>query len=236
MARLPRLDLAGHLYLVIQRERDAKPAFIDDDDRRRYLAAMLDSSRECGVALHAYALMNDHVLMLLTPAEATSLARFVQAVGRRYVKAFNRRHGRSGALWEGRYRAAAVEPASQLMACIRLIEQAPVRAGLATLASEWPWSSAPHHSGQRLDAAITEHAAYWQLGNTPFEREARHVRETAAMLTPTEVATLMSAASHGWPHGSERFLAALAQATDRPVHRRRKGRPAAPAPPSGRNN
>ena len=64
MARLPRLELVGHLHLVIQRARDTRPVFVDDDDRRRYLAALLESSRESEAAVHAYVLMDDGVLLL----------------------------------------------------------------------------------------------------------------------------------------------------------------------------
>lgn len=225
MARLPRLDLAGHMHLVIQRGRNGRPVFVDDDDRRRYLAALLDSLRESAVAIHAYVLMDDHVLLLATPAEVTSLSRCMQSVGRRYVKAFNRRHGRSGPLWEGRFRTAVVDAAAQLLSCIRLIEQAPVRAGLVQRAGDWSWSSAAHHGGRKVDAIVTEHAAYWQLGNTPFEREARHARESATPLPTDEARRLLASAEHGWPVGSEAFLQALAQATDRPVRPRPRGRP-----------
>jgi putative transposase len=225
MARLPRLDLADHLHLMLQRGRDAQPIFVDDEDRRRYLAALIESSREFAVAVHAYALMDDQVLLLATPPEPASLGRFMQAVGRRYVKAFNRRHARRGPLWEGRYRATVVDPTSHLMACIRLVEQAPLRQSLAMRTQDWPWSSAAHHAGQRRDALVTEHAAYWQLGNTPFEREARHLRESGVMLTEAESQALLAAASHGWPVGSDAFLRALAHATDRPVRPRPRGRP-----------
>ena len=226
MARLPRLELAGHLYLIVQRGRGAEPVFIDDDDRRRYLAAMLDSSRECAIAIHAYALMDDEVLLLATPAAAASLAGFMQAVGRRYVKAFNHRHARRGPLWDGRYRTTVVDPVSHLLACIRLVEQAPLRRGLVARTSDWPWSSAPHHAGQRSDPLVTEHAAYWQLGNTPFEREARHVRESAVPLPEQDVRRLLDAAHHGWPVGAASFLRSLEQSTDRPISPRPRGRPA----------
>ena len=225
MARLPRLDLAGHLHLVIQRGRDGQPVFMDDDDRRRYLAALLDSTRECAVAVHAYVLMDDQVLLLATPAEAGSLSRFMQAVGRRYVKAFNHRHGRQGPLWDGRYRTTIVDPAAHLLACILLIEQAPVRDGMVTRTSDWPWSSAAHHAGHRPDAIVTEHAAYWQLGNTPFEREARYGRESAVPLPDHALQGLLMAAQRGWPAGSDAFLQGLVPASARPVRPRPRGRP-----------
>jgi putative transposase len=225
MARLPRLHLAGHLHLVIQRGRGARPVFVEDDDRRRYLSALLDSMRECAVAIHAYVLMDDHVLLLATPAEGVSLSRLMQAVGRRYVKAFNHRHGRSGPLWEGRYRASVVDADAHLLDCIHLVEQAPVRAGLVPHAGDWPWSSATHHGGRKVDSIVTEHPAYWQLGNTPFEREARHTRTSATPLPASEARRLLASAVHGWAVGSEVFLQGLAQATDRPLRPRARGRP-----------
>ena len=225
MARLPRLALAGRLHLVVQGGRAGRPIFVDDEDRRRFKAAMLDSSRECGVALHAYALMDDEVLLLATPGESAALARFMQALGRRYVRAFNGRHAQTGALWDGRYRTTVVDPASHLQTCIRLIEQAPVRRGLSSHTNDWPWSSAMHHAGRRIDALVTEHPTYWQLGNTPFEREARHGREAAVLLGEVEARDLLSAARHGWPLGSEQFLLSLAASTDRPLRPRRRGRP-----------
>ena len=224
MARLPRLDLAGHMHLVIQRARDGQRAFVDDDDRRRYLGAMLEAARECVLAVHAYVLMDTQVLLLVTPAETASLARFMQGLGRRYVKAFNHRHGRSGGLWEGRYRTTVVDPAGHLLPCIRLVEQAPMRAGLAARTSDWPWSSAAHHAGQKADPIVTEHAAYWQLGNTPFEREARYARESAVLLTGQDAEQLLAAARHGWPLGSDAFLQELRRTTDRPVQPRPRGR------------
>ena len=225
MARLPRFDLAGRLHLVIQRGNVGRSVFVDDDDRRRYLGALLESSRECAVAVHAYVLMDDAVLLLATPAESNALARCIQAVGRRYVKAFNHRHGRRGALWAGRYGTTVVDPSSHLLTCVQLVEQAPLRQGLVARTSDWPWSSAAHHAGQRADAIVTEHAAYWQLGNTPFEREARYLSESAILLQDQEARNLLAAARHGWPIGPETFLRALAETTDRPLRPRPSGRP-----------
>jgi len=225
MARLPRFDLAGHLHLVVQCARVERPPFVDDVDRRRYLSAMLDASRQHDLGVHAYALLNDRVLLLASPGRAGAVADFMQSVGRQYVKAFNHRHGRSGPLWDGRYRATVVEPASHLIACIRLVEQAPVRERLASRPGDWPWSSAAHHLGSKIDGIVTEHPAYWQLGNTPFEREARYGRESAILLDDAEAASLLSAAWHGWPVGSDTYVEEVAKLSDRPTRPRLRGRP-----------
>lgn len=226
MARMPRLAVAGQPHLVIQRRGAARPAFVDDNDRRAYQAALRELAQGGGAVLvHAYALLDDAVLLLATPRHGADLGRFMQRLNRRYVPAFHRRHGSSGALWAGRFQAAAIEPERYLLACTLLIEQAPVRAGVADMATEWPWSSAGHHVGRGAAPWVTEHAAWWRLGNTPFEREARHEVELQRLLGDTQVAEMMGAARGGWPLGSPAFLAAAAQGGARPAQARPRGRP-----------
>ncbi len=225
MARLPRLAVAGHLHLVIQRGDGAKPVFADDADRHFYLGALLHAARASAVAVHAYALMDDQVCLLVTPAEHGALGRVMQRVGRDYVAPFNLRHGTKGSLWAGRFQSTVLEPSGYLLAAIRFIEQAPVRVALVAKAQDWPWSSAAHHVGHQASPLITEHVAYWQLGNTPFEREARHELELQRLLPERQLTELENAARGGWPLGSAAFVAALGRATDRPVQPPPRGRP-----------
>ena len=98
MARLPRLSIAGLAHHVIQRGHNRQPIFLDDEDRLAYLAALRESAALHRVAVHAYVLMNDHLHLLVTPPTAEALSKMLQAIGRRYVAAFNRRHGRIGTL------------------------------------------------------------------------------------------------------------------------------------------
>ena len=225
MARMPRLAVAGQPHLVLQRGGGARPVFIDDADRRAYLAVLAELAQRGPVAIHAYVLLDDAVMLLVTPREPADLGRFMQAVSRRYVPAFHRRHGSSGPLWAGRFQAAALDPERYLLPCTLLIEQAPVRAGKVAMANEWLWSSAAHHVGRAAVPWLREHAAWWRLGNTPFEREAKHEAELQRMLEGDRVGELLAAARGGWPLGSPAFVAAAGQASDRPVRARPRGRP-----------
>src|SRR5258705_7958807 len=109
MARLTRLAFSGHAHLIVLAGTAAQPLFTDDEDRRRLTLALLECSRACDVAVHAYSLLDEQILMLATPAQSSSLQRFMQRLGRKYVGAFNLRHGRSGALWGRRYGAAPID-------------------------------------------------------------------------------------------------------------------------------
>ena len=225
MARMPRLAVAGQPHLVLQRGGGARPVFIDDTDRRAYLAALAELAQGGPVAVHAYVLLDDAVMLLVTPREPADLGRFMQRVSRRYVPAFHRRHGGSGPLWAGRFQAAALDPERYLLPCTLLIEQAPVRASRVTMATEWPWSSAAHHVGRGAVPWLKEHAAWWRLGNTPFEREAKHEAELRRVLEGDRVAELFAAARGGWPLGSAAFVAAAGQVSERRVQARPRGRP-----------
>jgi putative transposase len=225
VARLPRLVVAGQAHHVVLAGLPDTPVVRDDEDRAALVAAMAHSLRAQSVPLHAYAVLDDGLQLLVTPADAGSLARAMQALGRQHVAGFNRRHGRRGTLWAGRYRAGVVDGSRWLTACMAFIETAPVRAGLVGAAPDWAWSSAAHHVGRRHDAVVTEPAAYWALGNTPFERELAWRQVLEQGLSPKELEAVAHASQHGWALGGPAFMAELAAQTRRPLRPRPRGRP-----------
>src|SRR4051812_44101020 len=125
MARLPRLVVPGLPHCVIQRGHNGQTVAADDTDRQAYLRALRDAAATNGVAVHAYALGDDEVQLLVTPSAAPSLSQMMQALGRRYVSAYNARHGRSGTLWDGRFRAAVVEPGAWMLLALRWVDGQP---------------------------------------------------------------------------------------------------------------
>ena len=230
MARLPRICAPGHVHLLVQRGNNGQPVFLDDRDRARFVHLLGDAARAAKVAIHAYALADNQVFVLATPEQANSLSNMMQSLGRRYVGEFNRRHGRSGTLWDGRFRATAIEAELHLQACISFVELAPLSAANAADAQAHRWSSARHHLGLVVDPLVTEHPLYWASGNTPFEREAAHRRRLELGLEQELQRRIASAAAKGWALGSARFAERLSEASGRRVTPGRRGRPRRPAP------
>lgn len=225
MARTARQAVAGYPCHVIQRGNNRQPVFVDDLDRREYLASIAEAIQAHAVTLHAYVLMDNHVHLLVTPRAPEGLSRALQALGRRYVRRFNRRHGRTGTLWEGRFRSSLIETDRYLLACQRYIELNPVRAGLVVSAADWPWSSHRHHAGLAHDPLVTAHPVVWSLGNTPFERETqyRHLFEEALSGAETDWITRRSL--QGKPIASDHFLQNMHQSMGIKVLSRPVGRP-----------
>lgn len=201
MSRLPRLFVPGLPLLITQRGNNGSSIFHDEADYRQYLQWLRDALRESSIALHAYVLMPDHVHLLVTAGDEKSPGRFMQRLGRQYVRWFNDRHHRSGTLWEGRYRSTVLEPTAWLLPASGYVELNPVRRGLVADAEHYPWSSCRHHFGLGHDPLVTDHALYWALGNTPFERQAAYRRIIEAGHTTTQLAGIRYAAHHGWMLG-----------------------------------
>ena len=225
MARQPRLSLPGQAHHLLVRGNNRQPIFVDDEDRRRLLAHLMDATREHGLAVHAYVLMPNHLHLLVTPSQGDSLSRAMQSIGRRYVAGFNSRHQRSGTLWEGRYRAHLVGGPDNVLRCMRFIELNPHRSGLASNLHEGAWSSLPHHLGTARDVLITEPAAYWQLGNTPFEREAAYRAWLEQGVGSADAERFKAALVSGRPIGDAVYVAELEKQTSRTLTARPRGRP-----------
>lgn len=215
MARLPRLAVAGQLHLVSQRSLESIPVFADAVDCRTYLAALREAATTNRVAVHAYGLLDDEVRLLVTPSSAGGLGRMMQSIGRRFVGAYNKRHARSGTLWKGRFGATPVEPETGFLACLSYVEAPP--AGTRA-------SSSSHHDGSRADPLIHEHALFWQLGNTPFDREAAYRRWIDQPLSSNEIQSIDQAVRGGWPLGSKSFVATVQARTSRRLAPLTRGR------------
>lgn len=225
MARLSRLALAGLPHHVIQRGNNRQAIFMDAEDQVKYLQCLRDAALEQGLAIHAYVLMPNHVHLLATPEREDTLARLMQSLGRRYVRWFNDRHGRTGTLWEGRFRSSVVEAERYFLACSRYIELNPVRAGLAADPLAFPWSSYAHHVGRRVDPLVADHSIYWELGNTPFERQANYRALFDSHEDGDFLARIRHDTNRGMALGGEGFLADVPALAARTQAFRPRGRP-----------
>lgn len=225
MARLPRLTAPGLPHHLIQRGNNRQPVFVDEVDCARFLGDLAELAASHGLAIHAYVLMPNHVHLLATPAADDTLARLMQALGRRYVRWFNARHRRTGTLWEGRFRSTVVEADRYLLACMRYIELNPVRAGLVEDPAAYRWSSYRHQIGLLVDPLITEHAVFWALGNTPFERQLAYRRLFEHGVRAEEVGAIRRATQRGWALGEPGFVEEIGVKAGRRASPVRPGRP-----------
>ncbi len=225
MARQARLVIPSHVHHVLQRGHDGQRIFQDVEDYRSFLAWVGKAATLFGVAIHAYVLMPNHVHFMVTPMDEQGLGRMMQWVGRHYVPYFNHKYGRTGTLWQGRFKASVIDAERYFITCCRYIESNPKRCGLVEDLVEFPWSSYAHHRGLKSDLLIHDHPLYWELGNTPFEREAAYKELIEQELTEDELMQIDHAVLKGWPLASSDFQRQLEKQVNRRIGLAKRGRP-----------
>lgn len=225
MPRLTRLlhaDVATH---VIQRGNNRQAIFFDGEDREQYLNWLGESLAVEDCRLHAYVLMTNHVHLLVTGPTAKAIPRLLQSLGRRYVARINRLHGRTGTLWEGRYKSTLIDSDRYLLACYRYIEANPIRAGMVARPEQHPWSSWRRNGFGESDPLIRPHPLYEALGPDQASRATAYRTLFDQGLDPETLATLRDATQRGWLPGADRFREEIATALNRPTGPRSRGRP-----------
>lgn len=215
MARLPRLYFPGCAQHVIQRGNNREACFYDEADYKAYLSFLKEAAIKYQVAIHAFVLMTNHVHLLATPRDEQGISRLMQAQGRKYVQYFNFTHGRTGTLWEGRYKSTLVDSDSYLLTVYRYIELNPVRAGMVSHASEYPWSSYQLNALGKPIQLLTPHALYLQLGKTEAERQDAYRSLFRGRMPERELTAIREATNKAWVLGDDRFKAKIEAKTGR---------------------
>ncbi len=223
MARLPRLVIPGQPQHVIVRGNNRSEIFCVEADYRFYLEKLKLACEKHGCQVHAYILMTNHVHLLITPLEASSLSKTLQTLGRYYVQYFNYRYRRTGTLWEGRYKAALIDSDAYLLTCMRYIELNPVRAGMVADPSEYPWSSYPFNALGQPNDLVTPYIEYLQLGKTDEARQAAYRELFEHHINESSVAEIRKATNKDWVLGGDRFKQRTQRQTNRRVEPSPKG-------------
>ena len=140
MARPLRIEYPGAVYHVTSRGNEKKPVFKDDTDRLNFLNTLQHVNKRYNWICHAYCLMTNHYHLLIeTPDGNLSIG--MRQVNSVYTQLFNKRHGRAGHLFQGRYKAILIQKDSHLLEVCRYVVLNPVRARMAEKPEEYRWSS-----------------------------------------------------------------------------------------------
>ena len=223
MARWPRLAVSGVPMHITQRGNNRIATFSDVADFAQYRSFLHHASAFEGCAIHAYALMTNHVHLLVTPPTTSGASRMMQAFGRQYVRYFNARQHRTGTLCEGRFKSALVDSAAYFLMCSRYIDLNPVRAGLAPAPDAYAWSSFSCLGLAHADPLITLHPEYLGLGQTTAQR-CRAYRAICGVADHDRSQEVIRRATHGGAAlGTDDFLHQMTHALERRVTRRSHG-------------
>jgi REP element-mobilizing transposase RayT len=140
MARPLRIEYDGAVYHVTSRGNNKKPVFFNDEDREAFLIVLGNINQRYNWICHAYCLMNNHYHIVIETPDG-NLSKGMRQLNGEYTQIINKRHGRVGHLFQGRYKAILIQKESHLLEVCRYVVLNPVRANLATNVTGWKWSS-----------------------------------------------------------------------------------------------
>jgi putative transposase len=142
MPRTARVIVPNCPHHIVQRGHNRKAVFITDEDYRYYLSTLVEWKRELQVKVYSYCLMTNHVHLIVDPGDKPdSVGLLMKRLAGRQTRYVNKLEGRSGSLWEGRYKASAIDGDAYLLQCCRYIDLNPVKAGMVASADQYQWSS-----------------------------------------------------------------------------------------------
>jgi putative transposase len=206
MPRRARIQIPGYPMHIVQRGHNRAACFLEPSGYELYLGLLNELHERFKCQVHAFVLMTNHVHLLVTPGASDSASELLRRVNLRFVQAMNRRYGRTGGGWEGRFWSSVVENNYYFLATHRYIELNPVRAGLARRPESYRWSS---HAANAFGAPcpfIRPHAEYFALGSNADRRRAAYRNLFREKLDDDELSRIRLALRTNRPLGSDAFI------------------------------
>lgn len=225
MPRQSRLELPGVPLHITQRGVNRCAMFLDDEDRHHYRRLLREACLRHDVAVHAFVLMDNHVHLLLRAEIVGRISLALRLAGLAYVQAFNHRHGRTGTLWQGRFKSSLVDTEGYLLRVIRYIELNPVKAAMVERTEDYRWSSVHTHLDTANDPLLTPHPTYLAMGDDLPQRAAAYRTWLRAPLDNDELVRIRVYMRQEKALGAPRFQEMVSKALNRPIEVRANGRP-----------
>jgi REP element-mobilizing transposase RayT len=147
MSRTARRKSESGIYHVVLRGINRQTIFADDEDHEKFIQILSECKKISGYSLYGYCLMGNHVHLLIKE-ETEDLGKIMKRIGVRYVYWFNRKYGRSGHLFQDRFKSEPVDDDGYFMTVLRYIHQNPLKSGLTKSLEGYQWSSYNEYLGK----------------------------------------------------------------------------------------
>jgi len=216
MPRTARASVGGVCYHVLNRGNGRTRVFRDRDEYAAFFDLLGRACQRVPMRVLGWCLMPNHFHVVLWPYGAGDLGRWMQWLLTAHVRGHHRRRRTSGHVWQGRFKAFPIQADGHLVTVLRYVERNAVRAGLASRAERWPWSSA----AVRGSRARPE----W-LAEGPVPRPRAWLPWVNEVLSEKELSAVRRSVERGTPHGEARWVAATARRLDLEHTLRPRGRP-----------
>jgi putative transposase len=230
MARPLRLDFAGAVHHVTSRGNQRRPIFRCDDDRRQFLKLLGEAAVRFGWCVTAYVLMTNHFHLVISTPEG-SLSRGMHWLSGTYAAWFNRRHRRSGHLFQGRFHSFLIDEENYLAEVLRYVVLNPFRAKMVADPGDYRWSSYRATAGlEPCPEWLDVQRALDLFGSDRAQSQREYVQFVCAKIGSTErlwdkTVNGIYLGTDAWLKRVRRIVEGRVRSTDHPTPQRAVGRP-----------
>lgn len=226
MPRKARVLVPNCPHHIVQRGHNRKAVFLADKDYQYYLENLKEWKQNLGVKLYAWCLMTNHIHIIAEPPDdAMTLSTLMKRVNGRQSAYVNKLEGRSGSLWEGRYKASPIQKDEYLLACLRYVELNPIKAKMVAALKDYPWSSYLERAGVKSRELLDLDNCYQSLGHTNKSRLAKYLDYLGEPTDSEEINLIQGGLQRNQLTGNHRFVDEIESRIGIRVEKRGRGRP-----------
>ena len=226
MARQARLFVPDCPTLIALQGFAGQVVFPSREAFALFHARLPLSAQQEGVQIHAYGLSAGVALLLITATQARQVGRFVQNLNRHFTPALkNLLNTSTPGIWAPRFKSTEIQPGVRSLKACWYVESMAARFEPMQHLARYPWSSFAVHVGVVHEPWVCDLPSYWQLGNTPFERQVKYKEFSERLHTAETFQNLDLCLDRGWLWGDPTFCEAAGLSANRPVAPRKRGRP-----------
>ncbi len=198
MPRTSRAIVANQCYHVINRGNDQLPRFHDRADYSAFLWLIAEANDHAALPIIGACLMPNHVHLVVRPTRDVELARWTHWLFTTHARRYHQKHGGSGRVWQGRYKAFVVQDDPHLLTVLRYVERNALRANLVHRAEDWEWGSLHWR---------TTAGAPFALEDSPVPLPRGWCAYVNTPQTPEEIAVLRNCVNRQSPFGTPDWTA-----------------------------
>ena len=224
MPRIARIILPHTPHHIVQRGHNRSAVFVQTQDYLYYLDTLIEWSAKLQVKVHSYCLMTNHVHLLVEPENDTStISELMKRLAARQCRYVNSLQGRTGSIWEGRFKCSPVERDAYLLQCCRYIELNPVKAKIVRRPEDYIWSSYAQRVTSTLPAWMAPDKVL-PLLTADATRASALYRDFVSLGCPDQK-FIQGTTRRNQLLGSPRFVDEVERLTGERIENRTQGRP-----------
>jgi putative transposase len=204
MPRIPRIDIGGECYHVLNRANARLKVFFSEVDYKLFEQILEEANTKYGMRILAYCIMPNHFHLVLHPAKDKDLQKFMQWVTLTHTQRWHSKNGTAGTghLYQGRYKSFLIQDDEHLLSVIRYVERNPLRANLVRKAENWNFSSL----SARLSSDSNRNSI---LSEWPIDEPRDYIEFVNTSVDEKELEAIRYSANRGKPFGGENWSEAI---------------------------